>query len=209
MTTDTLGFFPVPDHQSGHPEGGRTRPTDTLHIPANASNKEDARTFLAFVARPDIQGQINEMLGQLPVNKNAEVPDDPYLQQGFELLSTASALAQFYDRDAPPEMAKAGMEGFQEYHGPTGAPDGHPGAAGKRPAAQSTTDATADTRPARPQIRRAGRFFYSPPTPARLTRPATEGRRHVGQGHGRGGRSQRSPVPLTARRSAGGGARSC
>jgi len=114
LTTDTLGFFPFPTINPDIPRA-EDAPTDTLHIPANASNKEDARTFLAFVARPDIQGQINEMLGQLPVNKNAEVPDDPYLQQGFELLSTASALAQFYDRDAPPEMAKAGMEGFQEY----------------------------------------------------------------------------------------------
>ncbi|PIH47842.1 sugar ABC transporter substrate-binding protein, partial [Staphylococcus epidermidis] len=24
-------------------------------------------------------------------------------------------IAQFFDRDAPPEMAKAGMEGFQEF----------------------------------------------------------------------------------------------
>ena len=31
------------------------------------------------------------------------------------MLSSATALAQFYDRDAPAEMAKAGMEGFQEY----------------------------------------------------------------------------------------------
>ncbi len=31
------------------------------------------------------------------------------------MLSNAYALAQFYDRDAPAEMAKAGMEGFQEF----------------------------------------------------------------------------------------------
>jgi multiple sugar transport system substrate-binding protein len=31
------------------------------------------------------------------------------------MLSSASALAQFYDRDALPEMAKAGMDGFQRY----------------------------------------------------------------------------------------------
>jgi multiple sugar transport system substrate-binding protein len=44
------------------------------------------------------------------------VGDDPFLQAGFELLSTAEGgIAQFFDRDAPPEMAKAGMEGFQEF----------------------------------------------------------------------------------------------
>jgi len=31
------------------------------------------------------------------------------------MLSEAHALAQFYDRDAAAEMAKAGMEGFQEF----------------------------------------------------------------------------------------------
>ncbi|NBB82912.1 MAG: extracellular solute-binding protein [Alphaproteobacteria bacterium] len=114
LTEDSLGFFAFPTIDPDVPRA-EDAPTDTLHIPANASNKEDARTFLAFVARPDIQGMMNGMLGQLPVNRQADVPEDPYLQQGFELLSTASALAQFYDRDAPPEMAKAGMEGFQEY----------------------------------------------------------------------------------------------
>jgi multiple sugar transport system substrate-binding protein len=29
--------------------------------------------------------------------------------------ANAKGLAQFYDRDAPAEMAKAGMDGFQEY----------------------------------------------------------------------------------------------
>lgn len=114
LTEETLGFFPFPTINPDVPRS-EDAPTDTLHIPANASNKEDARTFLAYLARPDVQSQLNEMLGQLPVNKNADVPEDPYLQQGFDLLSNAHALAQFYDRDAPPEMAKAGMEGFQEY----------------------------------------------------------------------------------------------
>ena len=31
------------------------------------------------------------------------------------MLNNAYAMAQFYDRDAPAEMASAGMKGFQEY----------------------------------------------------------------------------------------------
>ena len=31
------------------------------------------------------------------------------------MLGKAKGIAQFYDRDAPAEMAKAGMEGFQEF----------------------------------------------------------------------------------------------
>ena len=35
---------------------------------------------------------------------------------GYEMLSTPDGgIAQFFDRDYPAEMAKAGMEGFQEF----------------------------------------------------------------------------------------------
>ena len=58
---------------------------------------------------------MNATLGQLPVNNPAAVGDDPFIKAGFEELSSAYALAQFFDRDAPADMAKAGMEGFQEF----------------------------------------------------------------------------------------------
>lgn len=58
-----------------------------------------------------------DALGQLPVNSAASVDDDQFLKQGFEMLSSNSAggVAQFFDRDAPAEMAKVAMEGFQEF----------------------------------------------------------------------------------------------
>jgi multiple sugar transport system substrate-binding protein len=114
LTDDQLGFMQFPEITPGVPMA-EDAPTDTLHIPANAKNKEDARTFLAYLAQPDVQTKINATLGQLPVNNESEVPEDPFLSQGFEMLSNAYALAQFYDRDAVAEMAKAGMEGFQEF----------------------------------------------------------------------------------------------
>ncbi len=94
-------------------------PTDTFHIPANAANKEAAREFLRFVVSADEQTEINNgaNLGQLPVNAQSAVDDDKFLQQGFAMLSSNSpgGVAQFWDRDAPAEMAKASMEGFQEF----------------------------------------------------------------------------------------------
>ena len=114
LTDDQLGFMQFPEITPGIPMA-EDAPTDTLHIPANASNKEDARKFLAYLAQADVQTKINATLGQLPVNNGAEVPEDPFLSAGFEMLSNAYALAQFYDRDAVAEMAKAGMEGFQEF----------------------------------------------------------------------------------------------
>jgi multiple sugar transport system substrate-binding protein len=115
MTNDNLGFMVFPEITPGIPRAEEA-PTDTIHITAGAKNVPDAKTFLAFVAQADVQTKLNAALGQLPTNKNATVPqDDPFLVAGFETLSTAYALAQFFDRDAPAEMAKAGMEGFQEF----------------------------------------------------------------------------------------------
>jgi hypothetical protein len=42
--------------------------------------------------------------------------NDPFLTAGFNALSTATGgIAQFWDRDADAEYAKAGMEGFQQF----------------------------------------------------------------------------------------------
>jgi multiple sugar transport system substrate-binding protein len=99
-------------------------PTDTFHIPSGAENKEAARAFLRFVVSAENQTTINQPetedqtgLGQLPINAASSVADDEMLSQGFEMLSSNSpgGIAQFFDRDAPAEMASVAMEGFQEF----------------------------------------------------------------------------------------------
>lgn len=116
MTNENLGFMPFP---TINPDVARAEeaPTDTIHIPAGAKNVDDAKTFLAFIASADAQTKLNAAIGQLPINSGATVAaDDPFISAGFELLSTTpGGIAQFFDRDAPAEMAKIGMEGFQEF----------------------------------------------------------------------------------------------
>ena len=94
-------------------------PTDTFHIPANASNKEAAREFLKFMASANEQTEINngKNLGQLPVNAAASIDNDKFLNEGFEMLSSNSpgGVAQFFDRDFPAEMASEAMQGLQEF----------------------------------------------------------------------------------------------
>ena len=115
LTDDQLGFFQFPVINPSVPLAEEA-PTDTIHIPANAKNKVEAKKFLAYLARADVQGEMNKTLGQLPINKNAEIADDVFIEAGFGMLSgTTGGIAQFFDRDAPAEMAKAGMEGFQEF----------------------------------------------------------------------------------------------
>lgn len=118
LTDDQLDFYQFPVITPGIALS-EDAPTDTFHIPANAANKEAAREFLRFVVSADEQTEINNgsNLGQLPVNAMSSVDDDKFLNEGFAMLSSNSpgGVAQFWDRDAPAEMAKVSMEGFQEF----------------------------------------------------------------------------------------------
>ncbi|MGR3503120.1 ABC transporter substrate-binding protein [Pseudaestuariivita sp.] len=114
LTEDQIDFMPFPVIDASIPRAEEA-PADAFFIPTNAKNVEDAKKFLAFVARPDVQTQWNKTIGQLPINSKAEISDDKFIQEGFALLNSATGLAQFYDRDAPAAMAKAGMEGFQKF----------------------------------------------------------------------------------------------
>ena len=118
LSDDQLGFYQFPAIAEGV-EMAEDAPTDTFHIPSGAENKEAARAFLRFVVSPENQTMINagDALGQLPVNAESSVDDDEFLRAGFEMLSEGSSggIAQFFDRDAPAEMAKVAMEGFQQF----------------------------------------------------------------------------------------------
>ena len=114
LTEAQLGFMQFPEITPKVPKA-EDAPTDTIHIPAGAKNKADARKFLAYMAKAEVQAEVNKILGQLPVNKKSAMPEDTFLKAGFSMLSNAYALGQFYDRDAPADMAKAGMDGFQQY----------------------------------------------------------------------------------------------
>ena len=126
-----LGNFIIPDLMRAGLEGkigyfqfpvidGSVRtyeeaPTDSMHIPARAKNKKDAKKLLAFLGREDIQKIIADASGNLSTNNQSPPPTDEFLKIGFKVLSESAGLAQFYDRDTPPEMAKEGMKGFQEF----------------------------------------------------------------------------------------------
>lgn len=118
LSDDQLGFYQFVEITPGVAKA-EDAPTDTFHIPANATNKEAAREFLRFVVSAENQTIINggDALGQLPVNASASIDDDKFLAEGFEMLSSNSpgGVAQFFDRDAPAEMAQAAMQGFQEF----------------------------------------------------------------------------------------------
>ena len=118
LSDEQLGFYQFPKIDPDV-EYAEDAPTDTFHIPSGAANKEAARAFLRFVVSAENQTLINngENLGQLPINASSSVDDDKFLEEGFEMLSSNApgGVAQFFDRDAPAEMAAVAMEGFQEF----------------------------------------------------------------------------------------------
>ncbi|MGL4404831.1 MAG: extracellular solute-binding protein, partial [Notoacmeibacter sp.] len=116
MTNDNLGFMVFPEITAGVARAEEA-PTDTVHLTSGAKNPADAKKFLAYMASAEAQTKWNAAVGQLPTNKNSTVDAaDPFLSAGFASLSTATGgIAQFWDRDAEAEYAKAGMEGFQRF----------------------------------------------------------------------------------------------
>lgn len=90
-------------------------PMNSLHVPARAKNPDDAKRFLAYVLRSDVQESLNKAILQIPVNSKAAVADDRFLRAGQDLLARADALAQFFDRDTKEDVALVAMKGFQEF----------------------------------------------------------------------------------------------
>jgi multiple sugar transport system substrate-binding protein len=111
---DRMAFapFPVIDPSVGRYEDA---PMNTIHVPAGARNKIDARAFLAFVLRADVQEALNRRMLQIPVNSNAAIVDDRFLAAGRALFAGADGLAQFFDRDTSDDLANVAMKGFQEF----------------------------------------------------------------------------------------------
>ena len=116
LDDSSLGLFQFPEITPGIPMAEEA-PTDTIHLTAGAKNVADAKRFLAYAARPDVQTAWNKALGQLPTNAGAGVTDDKFLNQAFSMLNNNApgGVAQFYDRDTKAEMASIGMEAFQEF----------------------------------------------------------------------------------------------
>jgi multiple sugar transport system substrate-binding protein len=110
-----LGFFAFPTIDPQVPSA-EVAPTDVYFIPSKAKNKDNAKKFLSFLARSDVQQQYNELSKLLPPNKNAKVAaNDELLSAGQALLANAQGISQFFDRDAEPEVAKIGLDKFVEF----------------------------------------------------------------------------------------------
>lgn len=89
--------------------------TDSVHIPSNAKNKELAREFLAMFYEPENLHAFLAPAGNVPPRNDMPPSDDPLVNAAVDSLKTVAGTAQYYDRDTDPDMAQAGLNGFQEF----------------------------------------------------------------------------------------------
>jgi multiple sugar transport system substrate-binding protein len=109
---DRIDWFQFPQVGSNTAYGVDT-PFDGFMVPAKAKNKENALKFMAFIARNDTQTSFNGKLGRLSSNQTVAVPNAD-AQRGLDMVKGATTAMQFYDRDAPEEMASKGMNAIVE-----------------------------------------------------------------------------------------------
>ena len=117
LTDDQLDYYQFPAINPDV-EMAEDAPTDTFHIPAGAENKEDAQGLPALrrLAREPDADQRPATAGPAAGQREPTVGDDKFLQRVRDAVANSpGGIAQFFDRDAPAEMAKIGMEGFQEF----------------------------------------------------------------------------------------------
>jgi multiple sugar transport system substrate-binding protein len=110
-----IGFFQFPIIEAGVPIA-EVAPVDVYFIPAKAAHKVEAKKFLTYLAKASTQENFNKLVRLIPTNHTAKINQgDRFLKIGMDTLAKAKNVSQFYDRDADPEVAKAGMDAFVEF----------------------------------------------------------------------------------------------
>ncbi len=113
LIVEDIGFMPFPKMKDIPLY--EDAPMDVFMIPKNTKKLKEAEMFLKFMARADVQSQLNKELGFLPPNKDGVVGEDPFIQAGAKLLQKAKGVSQFFDRDTIPEFDKKAVPILAEF----------------------------------------------------------------------------------------------
>ncbi|MFC0268986.1 ABC transporter substrate-binding protein [Kushneria aurantia] len=89
--------------------------TNSVHIPKRAQHPELAREFLAYFYQPEVLSRFVGALSGVPPRSDMSVGDDPLARTATQLLRNTQGTSQYFDRDTPPQMAEAGLKGFQQF----------------------------------------------------------------------------------------------
>lgn len=109
-----IGFFRFPTIDPKIPYY-EDAPMNLFMIPKSSKNKAAAKKFLAFLAQPASQTQINHALRQIPPNREAILSEDYFVQAGASTLKGAKGYAQFFDRDTKKAFADRALPVLVEF----------------------------------------------------------------------------------------------
>jgi multiple sugar transport system substrate-binding protein/raffinose/stachyose/melibiose transport system substrate-binding protein len=112
---DNFDSFPFPSIDPAMPVGESTQ-TFGYIIPANASERETARAFLAHLGSLEAQSHLAEIPGLVPVHTDV----DPSLllpeaRQGQILVQEADYVLSSFDSDSPKMMDRIGSRAFRRF----------------------------------------------------------------------------------------------
>lgn len=109
-----IGFFEFPVINP-EMETIQVSPIDILLIAKNTQHPAAAKLFLKFMASPDSQTTVNQMLYQVPANIHAKTSNSELLASVVQSLANADGLTQFYDREANDVLVDKNLRIWTEF----------------------------------------------------------------------------------------------
>ena len=80
-------------------------PLDLFLLPSQAQqHTAEAKQLLAYLARPEVQQQLNQKLGTFSPHTAVQQELSALQQASKHVLTGAAGFAQYFDRDIPPEF---------------------------------------------------------------------------------------------------------
>lgn len=111
---DQLRFapFPIYDSSMGRYEDYSV---DSVHIPSGAPNPDVAREFLTYFYQADNLKRYLDPEGNVPARTDIDTSSNHMVNEAKKGLIGVAGTAQYFDRDTNPDVAQAGLKGFQEF----------------------------------------------------------------------------------------------
>lgn len=88
---------------------------NSVHVPTGAKHPEEAREFLAYLFQPEVLKLYADADGSIPGRSDIDMSDNRLVAIQQAAMTNVKGTAQYYDRDTNPDIAQAGMKGFQEF----------------------------------------------------------------------------------------------
>ncbi|GAA3917095.1 ABC transporter substrate-binding protein [Litoribacillus peritrichatus] len=106
---DDLLFVPFPVINPKVPSY-EDAPVDVLVVSKQSEGDPAVSQFLSFIVESDVLIEMNQTSKKLSPFRQPYELDNKFMKAGDQLLKNAKGVAQFFDRDTPPEMAKPAMD---------------------------------------------------------------------------------------------------